>query len=587
MEGYAPYMKSETYRQRYDRMIEAMKNERSSFEPSWKETNDLICPRRARFFASDVNKGDRRNRNIIDSTATLAWRTLKAGMMSGITSPSQEWRKLVTADPELSEYGPVKKWLEDVNTRMSSLFSLSNYYSMMPPTYGDMSVFATGGLWMEEDLNTCSKFMSLPVGSYWIANDEDGNVRVCAFRRRFTVRQIVLKFGNVDFKTGKVDWTNISSFVKRLWEKGEYEVLIDVNHVTHFNHEYNADAFDPKYKKFRSCYYETGNAANYTSADYGRDIEDKYLRESGYDHFPGLFPRWGITGEDVYGTECPGFDAIGDVKQLQHGERKAAKAIDKMVDPPMQGPSELRNQKATILPGDLTYVDVREGMQGFKPTHEVNFRLDYHEAKQEACRQRIKRCFYEDMFLMLSNNVAQETERTAREIAERHEEKFSVIGPMLLQMKDFLDQLVDNQFDFMSTQGYLPTPPEELSGMPLKVEYISPLFQAQKLVGIDNLERFTNYVLNIATMTKDPGSIRKVNFSKAIDTYADRLSIEANIVRSDEEVQQLVEADQQAQAQAQAAENAAKAAGAARDLSQAQLTEDSALKRIVEGAGRG
>jgi hypothetical protein len=568
-------------------MLTAMKNERTTFEPSWREVNDMICPRRARFFISDVNKGDRRNRNIIDSTATLSLRTLVSGMVSGITSPAREWRKLTTEDPDLAEYGPVKGWLEQTNSRMSNLFTLSNFYSIMPMVYKDMSCFATAGIYMEEDLDTCSRFYSMPVGSFWIANDETNSPRTMARQLQYTVRQIVLKFGNVDFKTGKVDWTNISDFVKCMWLQGNYEVRVDINHVVHFNHEYNAERLDPKYKKFRSCYYESGGASGSNTNYLDRTSDDKYLRESGYNHFPGLFPKWATTGEDVYGTDCPGFDAIGDVKQLQHGERKAAKAIDKMVDPPMQGPTELRNQKATILPGDITFLDMREGMQGFKPTHEVNFRLDYHEGKQEACRQRIRRCFYEDLFLMLSQSESQDTQRTAREIQERHEEKFTVIGPMLENMKDFLDQLVDNQFDFMLAQGYVPPPPDELQGLALKVEYVSPMAQAQKLVGIENLERLTGFAMNIVAQTKDPTAIRKINMDKLIDTYADRLSIESDILYSDEEMAQK-EAEAQKAAQQQAAvENISSVAGAAKDLSGAQLTDDSALKRIVDNAGRG
>jgi hypothetical protein len=46
-------------------------------------------------------------------------------------------------------------------------------------------------------------------------------------------------------------------------------------------------------------------------------------------------PRWDVTGNDPYGTGTA-FDAIGDIKQLQHETRRKAQAIDKMVDPPMR-----------------------------------------------------------------------------------------------------------------------------------------------------------------------------------------------------------------------------------------------------------
>ena len=117
--------------------------ERSSFLPQWRDLNDFILPRRARFFTSDTNQGDRRNLKIIDSTATMAVRTLRSGMMSGITSPARPWFKLTTSDPDLADYAPVKKYLEIVDRRMSTVFLRSNLYNVLPILYGDIGVFGT------------------------------------------------------------------------------------------------------------------------------------------------------------------------------------------------------------------------------------------------------------------------------------------------------------------------------------------------------------------------------------------------------------------------------------------------------------
>lgn len=580
----------ETKRTRYNRLRSQMDNERSSFVPDWRECNDYILSRRARFFSSDVNRGGRRNQKIIDSTATLAVRTLRSGMMAGITSPAREWKHLTTDDPDLADFKPVKLWLNTVNDRMSNVFLRSNLYNALPLTYGDLGVFGTAGLIMEEDFEKVVHFYSIPIGSYWIANDETMRVRVFMREFKLTVRQIVLKFGKLDWRTGKADWSNISNYVKTCWERGDYEYWIDVCHVVHLNDEYEPHALDAKYnKKFRSCYYEMGCSSAQSSNYIAKNDEDRYLRESGYDNFPGLFPRWEVTGEDVYATDCPGFTAMGDIKQLQHGEKKSAKAIDKQVDPAMTGPTSLRNQKATILPGDITYLDVREGQQGFRAAHEVNLSIADLENKQAQIRQRIQRAFYEDLFLMLSQSDRREI--TAREIEERHEEKLLALGPVLEQLnQDLLDPLIDNTFDFMLKQGLIPEPPPELQqegARQLKVEYVSIMAQAQKLVGISSIERFAGFVGNIAAQTGQPNSIRKVNIDKMIDIYGERLSINPEIIRSEDEVNEIAQAEQK-QAQAQhAAEMIQAGAGAAKDLSQADLTKDSALKRIMDQSNAG
>lgn len=571
--------KKENWRIRYARQAAQMKNERSSFDSDWRETGDWILTRRARFFTSDNNRGGRRNQRIIDSSGTLAVRTLRAGMTSGITSPSREWKRLTIDDPDLAEYSRVKMWLSVVNDRMSNAFRKSNLYNVLPLAYGDMGVFATAGIWMEEDFENVSHFTSLPVGSFWIANDDKNKVKV--FMREFpmTVRQIVMKFAKENVMMGYKPWTNISDFVKRSWDRGEYETWVDVGHMCHPTDEYDDSKFGAK--KFTSCYYELG-CSNKGAANYLRKNDNEIqLSKRGYNHFPGLFPRWEVTGGDVYGTSCPGFDAVGDIKQLQHGEKKAAKGLDKAVDPAMVGPTALKNQKASILPGDMTYLDEREGVKGFRPAHEVNIQFDKLEMKQQQIRLRIQRAFYEDLFLMLANSDRREI--TAREIDERHEEKLLALGPVLEQTNtDLLDPLIDNQFDFMNNQGLIPPPPPELEGMPIKVEYVSIMAQAQKLAGVASLERFVNFVVGIAAQTGQPQLVRKVNFDQVIDVYGDQLSVSPSIIRDDEEVAAIAAQEQKAVAQAQAAENIKNMSGAVKNLSESNLEDDSALKRLID-----
>src|SRR5216684_604906 len=99
-----------------------LEHERSTFLSHWRDISNYIQPRRARFITTDVNKGDRRNQNIVDPTATLAVRTLRSGMMSGITSPARPWFRLTTQDPDLADLGPVKDWLFFVTQRIETVF---------------------------------------------------------------------------------------------------------------------------------------------------------------------------------------------------------------------------------------------------------------------------------------------------------------------------------------------------------------------------------------------------------------------------------------------------------------------------------
>lgn len=568
-----------TKRARLELLRSEMLNERSSFESHWRDLSDNILPRRSRFYTSDVNRGDRRNQRIIDSTATLAVRTLRSGLMSGVTSPARPWFRLETSDPELSDASAVKYWLYDVTQRMHIVFARSNLYNTLPIIYGDMGTFATSAMLIEEDFRNVIRTYAFPIGSYCIANDDNMRVRVFQRDFRLTVRQLVDKFGGLNPDgSGEVDWSNFSPYIKEMWMRGQYENWVDVAHVIQPNDQYDPKKLGSEFKKFSSIYYErgtNGNPNDYTTAP------DTFLSQKGYDYFPVLCPRWEVAAEDIYGTNCPGMEALGDIRQLQLGERRGMQAIEKMVNPPMTGPTSMMNQKTSILPGDITYVDIREGQTGFRPAHEVNPRIQELEMKQQQVRQRISRAFYEDLFLMMAQSDRRDI--TAREIEERHEEKLLALGPVLEQLnQDLLDPLIDITFDMMLRQGLIPPAPQELQGQKLKVEYISIMAQAQKMVGISSVERFAQFVTQVGSVS--PTALDKVDSDEMIDVYGDMTSVPPRILRSDDDVASIRNARAKAQAAQAASEQAVNVSKATKNLSDSNVQSDNALSRILDKA---
>lgn len=575
----------DTRRSRLESLRSQLEAERSSFVSHWRDLSDFILPRRTRFFLSDANKGDRRSQKIIDSTATLGARTLRAGMMGGITSPARPWFRLTTPDPDLAEISAVKGWLDTVTTRMRSVFLKSNLYNALPLVYGDIGVFGTAAMFVEEDMEEVLRCYTLPLGSYYLANDRRLRVRVFFREFRMTVRQLVETFGMEEGGSGEIAWDNISAHVKSLWEQGLKETWIDVAHVIKPNPDYDPRKLQAKFKKFYSGYYERGGSST-QQANYMGNEEHKMLRESGYDFFPVLAPRWEVAGEDVYGTTCPGMEALGDIRQLQLGEKRGAQAIEKMVNPPMVAPTALRTVRTSLLPGDITYSDEREGQRGFRPAHEVNPRIQELELKQDQVRKRISKAFFEDLFLMLASSDRRQI--TAREVEERHEEKLLALGPVLEQLnQDLLDPLIDITFDIMLRQGLIPEPPPEIEGVSLRVEYVSIMAQAQKLVGVAGLERFAGFIGNMAAQTGNPALLDKVDTDQLIDVYADTLSIPTDVVRSDEDVEAMRGQRAQAEQAQAAAATAVDAAGAAQKLASADLEKDSALKRLMDQSAAG
>ncbi|ENZ7720351.1 portal protein [Klebsiella aerogenes] len=551
---------AETIKEQLLKQVALLNNDRSSFEPHWRELSDFINPRGSRFLVTDVNRNDRRNTKTVDPTATLANRTLSSGMMSGITSPARPWFKLATPDPDMMDYGPVKLWLEAVQRRMNEVYNKSNLYQSLPLLYSSLGTYSTGAMAVLEDDEDVIRTMMFPIGSYYLANSARGSVDTCYRKFTMTVRQLVMEFG----------MSNVSTSVKGLWESGSYETWIEVIHAVYPNIDRDTGKLDSKNKRVKSVYFEVGGD------------NDKLLRESGFDEFPIMAPRWEVNGEDVYGSSCPGMIALGQVKALQLEQKRKSQLIDKATNPPMIGPTSLRSQRVSLLPGEVTYLDVMTGQDGLKPAYQVNPNTADLLADIQDTRQMINSAYFVDLFMMLQNINTRSMPVEA--VIEMKEEKLLMLGPVLERLNDeCLNPLIDRTFSIMARKNLLPPPPDVLQGMPLKIEYISVMAQAQKSIGLSSLSSTVGFIGQLAQVK--PEALDKLDTDQAIDAFAEMSGVSPTVIVPQEQVNQIREERAQQQKQQQAMAMGMAAAQSAKTLSEAQTADPSVLTAISGAVG--
>ena len=521
-------------RDHFHRRYAAMEDERISFLPHWQQIADHIRPRSLRVNnVIDYSKGDKFNNKIIDSTATLSSRTLRSGLMAGLTSPARPWFKLgTTTNKDLMEHSRVKDWLYDVEQMMRDIFAKSNLYQVLPSVYGDLGDYGTSAMSCLEDENSTVRFYHFLLGQYLIAVDHRN--RCDSLYRRFpmTVRQLVQKFG----------LDKVSHTVKNYWDTKQLETEIEVCHAIEPNDDRDAVKLSNDNKPWRSVYFEWGTSY------------DLILRKSGFDEFPIMAPRWDLYDDSCYGYS-PGMDALGDIKVLMRYRKREAQALDKWVNPSMIADSNLRTQRSSTLPGDITYLDGLAGQAhaGYRALYEVKPDLEKVRESIMDVQVRIKRCFFEDMMMMLAQS--DNPEMTAREIEERHSEKVLILGPVMERLNDELfDPLIERTFGIMLRRGMIPPPPQQLQGANLKIEYISILAQAQKLLGTANIEKVAAFTGSLASI--NPAAVDKFDVDEAIDTYSSMHGINPNIIRTKDEVKVLREIRQKQQQMAQMAQMA-------------------------------
>ena len=550
----------ETKRERFNKRLAQLKSERESFDPHWKELSDYIAPRTSRFLGDNDNKGGKKNDKIINNTATLAARTLEGGMMSGLTSPSRPWFKLTVSNPQMMEYGPVKTWLWFCEQMMRDVFAKSNLYNTLMKMYESLGIYGTGVLGVFEDEDNGIHCYVFPTGSYYIAVSYKGEVDTLYREYKMTVRQLVQQFG--------VD--NVSQTVKILYENNTLEQQVEVVHVIEPNTERVRGRMDKQNKPFISVYFEKSGT-------------EGLLRESGFDDFPIMAPRWDLTsGEDVYGSS-PGMEALGDIKVLQKYQERRYDLISKGANPPLLAPTELRMSGGiNALPGQITYVNSNEVRSGVVPlyTPDPNW-IGVIGADAREHEQRIEQTFYKDIFMMMSGDTRSNI--TATEINERREEKMLMLGSVVERLEtELLTPLVERTFHLLHKQGRLPPPPPEIEAEEMKVEYISVISQAQKAVATVGIERVMSFIGNLAGINQEV--IDKIDFDQAVDEYSMMTGVPPTIVRSDEDVQGMREQRAQAQQAQQAQAEMQQGVQSAKLLSETDMGGDNALAALVQGA---
>jgi hypothetical protein len=504
-----------------------LKIERATWIGHWQEITTYLLPRQGRYFVQDRNRGGRRHNSIFDNTGTRALYTLAAGLMGGLTSPARPWFRLGTQDPELMRLAPVREWLSQCTRLMLDIFQRSNVYRALASIYLELGAFGTAAALIADDFDNVVHIHPFTVGEYAIATNAKGVVDT--FYREFqrTVCQLVDEFGI----------ENVSPTVANTYEQGKgLDTWVTVLHAVEPRHDRDPNMGDARNMPFRSVYYEIGG-------------QDTPLRESGFKRFRVVAPRWDVTGGDVYGNS-PAMEALGDVKQLQQEQLRKSQGIDYMTNPPIQVPTNLKNKDVDRLPGGVTFFDSAGGAGSkIESMFKVELNLDHLLADIHDVRSRIRASFYADMFLMLQGDV--DTRKTATEVAELHEEKMLMLGPVLERLhNELLNPLIDITFEAMMEAQILPPAPQELQGQDLSVELVSMLAQAQRAIATNGVDRFVANLIGIAQVR--PEVLDKLDVDYWADEYSDMLGVDPQFVVPEEKVQ--LAREQRAKAQAQQAQ---------------------------------
>ena len=553
--------------QKKQQYFNALRNRRLPWWNIWRDLADYYHPKRYQWLLSDAERTTNSFTNplIANGTGTLAARTLAAGLMNGIASPARPWFKFRLSDFSDTVSHASRVWLDEVERRMRYAIAESNFYNCLGVWFFDLSVFGTASMSIFDDDEKVFHCQNHALGEYYL--DVDNKGRVCVNGREFvyTVYQTVREFGE----------ENCSPRVRDAYKTGGARLNESVK-IAHLI-EPNLDDFGgvPKSFEYREVYWELENKDENRSGV-------QLLRAKGYSEKPVITGRWEVAGNDAYGSSCPGLDALGDVKQLQHETKTKAKGMDKMVSPPILADVQLENKPFALLPNGITYVARLDATNGAKPIYEVN--LPVGEMTQDILmiEQRIRDAFYNFLFNKVSSLP---TVRSAREIDAIEGEKLVLLGPTLERVEnEGLDPALNRIFNLMQRKGMFPPAPPEIRGKNLQIQYVSIIAAAQSAAGTTATERFLQFTAQLASIWPEAREVPEI-----VDTVADYgrdLGVSAKNLRSREQIAEVINAGKEQAQQAQATAQLSEIAAGAKNLSQADVGGgENVLQRLLQGGG--
>ena len=517
-------------------------SDRSKYEPLWRRLSRYINPYRGRFHEEGGNReGSRRDYSLLDTFPTRSVNRCSAGLHSGLSSPAQRWFKLGLKDEELARYYTVKLWLNQVEDILYKVHAQNNTYAMLDNLYAELPQFGTGASMMYLDYERGVYHKNYTCGEYAAGADCFGRVTNFCRKMSYNAEQLVGHFG--------ID--NVSAAVKTAYNSNDISQKFTVYMLVEKNLSYDPDRIGIGNFPWKAYYWEKG-------------MEHRFLKIAGHHEQPFIFARWALVSNEVYGIGA-GHTVLGDCMGLQKLAEAKLRGVDNDVDPAMVFPSSFK--RLDTRPGAKNMVPDGTQMQAYPVIAPGQKRLDGVLSTVLDVRQAIKEGFFEDLMLMMAQSD-RNPQMTAREVAERHQEKLMILGPILEQFQnEVLSPLTLRTFGICHRHGLLPPMPEEVSEADLQVEFTSLLAQAQKEVAQPAIDSTIGFAGNLASI--HPEVLDNIDFDQALRITADNKGAPERILRSEEEVQKLREERAAAQAQQAQMEQAAQMAPAAREGAEA------------------
>lgn len=504
------------------RNFKQMQGERGTWEAHWSEIADRVYPMHANLFQSDQNtltKGDKRNKEVMDSTAVLALGRFGAILDSLLTPRNSFWHQLKPSNEILLRDKNTMDWFQKVNEMLFKVryAPKANFASQNQLQYKSLGAYGTGALLVDDLAGEPGiRYRNVHLSEMFMQENHQGIVdRVCRYFT-LTARQACQKFGD-----------NLPDSI-RSKEKSHPESPFKFLHWV-----LPRTDKDPQRKDFKGMAY----ASYYISME-GKKI----VAEGGYQTFPYAVSRYEQAPQEAYGRS-PAMDVLPAIKTLNKQKELILKQGQLAVDPVMLIADDGIMDGTSVESG--TYISGAITADGRLLAQPLPVgRIDIGKELMDDERASINDTFLVTLFQILTENP----EMTATEVMERTREKGILLAPTIgRQQSEYLGPMVDRELDILSRQGQLPPMPtflQEARGE-YSIMYDSPITRTQKAEWAAGAVRAIEVALNISTQMQDPSPLFHFNLDVAMPALAEIYGTPSTWLNSKDQVAMMKQSLQQ------------------------------------------
>lgn len=511
----------------------------------WQEIAEHVYPERADF-TSCRNLGEEMMRNLVTSYPVLARRDLSNAFGSMLRPNTKEWFHTGLAYGETPDTEG-KQWLEAATTFQFRAMYDRRAMLARATKEGDSDFAAFGQAVLSAEMNKTGDGLLYRCWHLrdvaWMEN-ENGEIDTIFRRWKPTARDLVRLFPRT-----------VSDKVRKKLEKTPYDE-INVRHAILPLDTYKELGGTQNFRTpFVSIYFDVDN--------------NEILEEVGMFNKMYVIPRWQTVSGSQYATSPATVVALADSRLLQDVSRVLLEAGEKAVDPPMLAVKDAIRSDMGLYAGGVTWVDAeydeRLG-EVLRPLNQDKSGIAFGLDMVQDLRMQLAEAFY---LSKLNLPPTGGPDMTAYEVGQRVQEYIRNALPLFEPLEqDYNGQLCDITFDLLlrASPELRNSIPRSLRGREIVFTFESPLREAIEKTKVGQYMEAQQIIATAIQL--DPSTAHLVDGRKATRDVLEAVA-PAEWMRTDVEVDERVQEEQQAMAAQQQMAQMAEAAKTAKTLAEA------------------